>query len=211
MNWKKLITDLIYPTRCPCCSKIISYKSDFCSECRSKITPYTAEHEIKGCIAAYAVCVYNDNIKEAVFLLKGGVAGNGPYAFASGLNEIIEKNGIKADLICPIPMFSKDIKKRGYNQCSLISAELSALSGIKWSDNALIKIKSTDAQKNLSAAERKQNLFNAFYADKEKVKNRKIILIDDICTTGATLEAAAKALNDSGAAEIYALTYCKAV
>ena len=209
MNIKRFILDLIYPTRCPCCHDFIRYNQDFCDKCKSDFTAFSKKIKIENCDFFYSLYVYDDKIRPAVITLKNGIGGNAPYAFAAGLYELIKSNEISADLICPVPMFRNDENMRGYNQCNLIAKELSAMSKITWSKKGLIKIKNTKPQKELNAAERAENLKGAFSADSAIIKGKKIILLDDVCTTGSTLKAASLELKNAGADCVCALICCK--
>lgn len=206
---KRFLLDLIFPTRCPCCNEIISYNADFCDKCKEKLTEYTGSHTIENCDEAYAVCVYDEAIKPAIFLMKDGIGGNAPYALALGMNKIIREKGLSADIIVPVPMFKPSRSAREYNQCEFIAKELSKMCGIAWNGRAVTKIRQTPPQKSLGYDERIRNLDGAFSADGKIVKGKKIILIDDISTTGTTLKEVAFTLKSVGADHICAISYCK--
>lgn len=208
-SMKRFLLDLIFPTRCPCCNGIIAYNDDFCDKCREKLHKYTGSHTIENCDDAYAVCFYDEAIKPAIFLIKDGIGGNAPYAFALGMNRIISEKKISADIIVPVPMFKPSRSAREYNQCELIARELSKMCGIAWNGRAVAKIRQTPQQKNLGYAERLKNLEGAFSADEKIVKGKRILLIDDVSTTGTTLKEVSSALKSVGADYICALTYCK--
>jgi ComF family protein len=107
-----------------------------------------------------------------------------------------------------VPLYTKRQKKRGYNQSELLSNELSKLIGISVSHNNLIRIKDTITQTNLSFKERQKNLESAFeIKDKKEVKDKNILLIDDVLTTGATADNCAKILKKAKAKGVYVLTF----
>jgi len=107
-------------------------------------------------------------------------------------------------IFIPIPMHTKNLKERGYNQSEMIVKEILKIDkNFNGSFNALTKIKETPHQSTLkNKSERLRNLKGCFFADTEKVKNRNIILIDDVITTGTTMEEAAKTLREAGAKKI---------
>lgn len=112
----------------------------------------------------------------------------------------------KIDEIIPIPLHSSRKRKRGYNQAELIAQELSVLTGIPCRSDVLFRIKKTKPQKELDDEERKRNLTGAFAVSGIWRAPQNILLIDDIYTTGSTMERAAKMLKMAGGENIYFLT-----
>ena len=101
------------------------------------------------------------------------------------------------------------MRKRGFNQCEYIAKELSKVHGLKCI-NTLKKTKETKPQKQLTKKERLENIKNSFEViDKEIIKNKRFILIDDVLTTGATIEEGIRVLKENGAKEIKLLTIAK--
>jgi predicted amidophosphoribosyltransferase len=93
----------------------------------------------------------------------------------------------------------------------MVARPLSLQLGIDYRPAALVRARETRSQVGLSASERKQNVSNAFQADKDKVGGRTALVMDDVSTTGATLSSAAEALYASGAKEVYAITVARAL
>ncbi len=106
------------------------------------------------------------------------------------------------DYIVPIPLHTKRLRDRGYNQCLEIVKRIAKKENLHLLDNALEKTQNTKAQSTLSKDERLENISNSFVAN-EKVKDKTILLFDDVSTTGTTLRAATKALLDAGAKEVF--------
>ena len=116
---------------------------------------------------------------------------------------------IKIDLITFVPMWPKSEKERGFNQSKLLAEELSKLSGIPVTYCAN-KIKNTLNQRDLSFQKRKENILDAFNVNKEnkaEIKNKTILIVDDVFTTGATTSELSKTLKQSGAKACYVLTF----
>lgn len=114
------------------------------------------------------------------------------------------------DIIIPVPMFEKKKKQRGYNQTELIAEKVVKKLDIKLEINNLIKIKNTKVQSTLTADERKENIKNAFFVNnKDKIKNKRVIIFDDIFTTGETVNEISRILKDAGAKEILILVLAK--
>jgi ComF family protein len=111
----------------------------------------------------------------------------------------------RAELIVPIPLHPARFRERGYNQSQLLAEQVSQLTRVPWND-ALKRVRNTRDQVNLKDEARRKNLEGAFALRPEaSVRNQKVLLIDDVATTGATLNSAAKALILAGATEVVAL------
>ena len=116
---------------------------------------------------------------------------------------------LEAEFFVPVPIHKKRLKKRGFNQAQLLAENLSSLTQIP-TLLALERIKNTKSQTKLTKKERAQNIKEAFMCSCPKeIKKKAVILIDDVCTTGATLEECAKVLKKAGAREVYALCATK--
>ncbi len=214
MNYmlKKRLIALIFPTRCPVCSKVIFPDNDFCAECRSSLTIYSGNHRIKGADSFNAAFEYNEKISPAIILLKRGIKGNAAYAFGKALAAVLENRDIsqKADIIIPVPLYKSDKRERGFNQAEVIAKEIGRILKIDVSTDIVEKIRKTNPQKTLTKRERKVNLKNAFEVkSSEKIKGKCIILIDDVCTTGSTLTEITGLLRRNGAAEVHCAVCCK--
>jgi ComF family protein len=132
-------------------------------------------------------------------------------ALASLLEETLRERGDLAfDAIAAVPMPRSRERRRGYNQAELLARALSRRLGIRCDMTLLARRGGRAAQSTLPKRMRSGNVRGAFAASSTVVKDRAILLIDDICTTGETLRACASALNDAGAARVCALTVAKA-
>lgn len=207
---KRKLLHLFFPTRCPVCGGIIGAMERFCPECESKLSPYSGHFRISGADSFTAAFDYDDSIKPAVILLKRGVCGNSDYALGGALADSLKAEGIadKADIIVPVPMHRRDAAKRGFNQSKLIAVEVGRILGLPVDAKAVVKSRHTRAQKELSHFERVHNLRGAFIAS-DSVKGRRVLLIDDVCTTGSTLGEAAAALKKAGALSVHCACCCK--
>ncbi|MDI6698531.1 MAG: ComF family protein [Candidatus Saccharicenans sp.] len=115
------------------------------------------------------------------------------------------------DYIVPVPLHRKREKQRGFNQAELLGRGLSDLSGLPLLSGVLVKIRNTPPQVSLEAAERETNLRKAFMVKKAgKIAGRRVLLVDDVFTTGSTLRECAARLRAAGAIEIRALTLARA-
>ena len=111
------------------------------------------------------------------------------------------------DLIVPVPLHRRKRKLRGFNQSAELAVQAGKLLGIPVAEDVVIKKKETKAQKKLSADERKRNLKDAFEVQCA-LNGLKVLIVDDVYTTGSTVEALAAAMKEKGAAEVYFITLC---
>ena len=219
--------DFFFPPSCGGCGKL---GTRWCADCQQKMVavplpicdvcgePQKKEGVCNKCThsrpAFYMLrsCfVYMEPVRSALIKIK--------YHRELGLGEILAMNaaqyldtlGWKADVILPIPLSEQRIAERGYNQVNLIAHPLARIIKCKYVPAALRRIKHTHSQVGLNVEERRQNVFGAFQANAQLVKGKTIILMDDVATTGSTLEAASKALMESGASKVYALTFARAM
>ena len=110
------------------------------------------------------------------------------------------------DVIVPVPLHSRRRRKRGYNQAELLAQELGRLLGIPVSHKMLRRVRDTEPQKVLDNRKRQKNLEKAFAAARLHTKPRCVLVVDDIYTTGNTIDAAAKVLKEAGVQKVYFLT-----
>ena len=224
----KLFLDMLYPGRCPVCHDIaVPGGSRICNVCREKLKPITGprcfrcskplkreeQEYCKDCRKTrlfdqgIGIFPYGSVLQESLFKLKYGKRQEygsfyGQIA-AVYSREIIRNWGV--EIIIPIPLHRKRMEKRGYNQAELIAEALGKTLCIPV-DSRLMKRKvNTRPQKELDYRERKQNMKNAFFLKGEN-RYRRILLVDDIYTTGSTIEAAAELLKRNGAENVFFLT-----
>ena len=125
------------------------------------------------------------------------------FYLAKFMFEYFEKLGLnKVFQVVPVPLHKNRIKKRKYNHMELVAEEFCRLSGFTQNFELIKRIKDTKPQYKLSRAERMKNLENAFEVDKDKDLHLPVLLLDDICTTGATFEEMITALKKEGITDI---------
>ncbi len=200
-NFKRLL-DIIYPKRCELCGDVLYFGEDeyVCSKCMERLDGY--EKPVVLCDEGFCVFRYEGDIRKAILGLKYfGDKGAGK-AFGSIMYRCCVKCGfcLDFDLILAVAASKKRISKRGYNQADIIAEEFGALSGIPVG-KGLIRKRDTKPQNKLNREERAENVKNAFYAE-GSFKGKKILLIDDIYTTGSTVRECSKALYDAGAEKV---------
>lgn len=222
---KELLFDLLFPKRCPICDEIIGFgKGYICKSCRESIhfigkdfcmkcgKPLEGEEEYcfdcKSRRHSYhrgaAVFEYH-SIAPAIYRFKYG--GRQEYAeffgrcMAERLGEQIKQWNPQA--LVPVPIHRSRRRIRGYNQAELLAEVLSRQIEIPVKKNLIIRIKKTVPQKALNDRERQNNLKKAFKILKNDVKLNTIVIIDDIYTTGNTIDSMADVLREAGIEKIY--------
>lgn len=220
------IVDGLFPKSCPMCDEILPKGRDICCGCEEKLV-YIIEPKCKKCgkklenekleycvdcsknrhyfnqgIAAF---LYNDKVSKSIYRFKyhnrRTYAGFYGKAIATMYGADIKK--WNCHMIIPVPIHSKKKIKRGYNQAALIAKELGKNLSMPVSEKILYRVRNTKPQKEMEKATRKKNVENAFKIYENVVKYKKIILVDDIYTTGSTIDACAKELLQAGATEVY--------
>lgn len=132
-------------------------------------------------------------------------------ALACQLQFFVKQLGWPVDLIVPVPLGRKRLRERGYNQVSLVARPLASICHWQFQPRAVRRARETLSQVGLNAAERKANVADAFAADRGLVADRVVLIMDDVATTGSTLNACAQACMEAGAKAVFALTLARAL
>ena len=117
---------------------------------------------------------------------------------------------LPADVIVPVPLHARRLRERGYNQAALLARELGKGVGLPVLESALIRARHTSPQVDLNAEEREENVRGAFRCPDDQLAGKRVLLVDDVYTTGATLEACSLALKRGGVHTVWALTLARA-
>jgi ComF family protein len=127
------------------------------------------------------------------------------------LLDLLVEVGWQAEVVVPVPLGISRLRTRGYNQAALLAYPLSLAMGLSYTPKALMRTRETQTQVGLSIASRRANVQDAFVADRRVVAEKRVLIVDDVITTGATMHACASALKQSGAKEVYGLALARAV
>ncbi len=220
----KEIVNAIYPNTCVCCKEFTKSTFYICDKCMSQFDVIDAStcrkcglpkencechkfyYRFKGVVAPF---LYENVARSAMigFKFHGYVVA--AEFFAKYMTQFIKKrfDNIEFDAIVAVPMKTLDKLERGYNQSEVLARHISKSMNVKHYKNAFIKLKSVKVQHELLMEERFANIRGAFKVRNKKLYNGKtILLIDDIKTTGATLDECARMLLLCGAKEVYCAT-----
>lgn len=126
------------------------------------------------------------------------------------LAEVLTPAALEDVAVAPVPLWPGRQRQRGYNQAALLASPLAYALGLEYVPQVVRRRRNTPSQVGLSLLERRENVAGAFVADPDKVKGRKILLVDDVLTTGSTLNAAAEALRLAGADRVVAVVLARA-
>ncbi len=154
---------------------------------------------------AYSAFVYERGIKTIIYSVKFGGRGSLCRPLSKYLVYVAHKNKLDFDLVCYVPMTKTAEKRRRYNQARLLAQNFCDILDKDCFSDALTKVKETERQEKLGRKQRLENLAGAYAADKS-VKGKKVLVIDDVKTSGATLNECAKALKKAGAVQVVGLT-----
>ena len=237
----KYFINTILPPRCIRCGKILAEQNGLCAECFQKISfvsephckrcgfPFLSESEQYNSIGQLCgecmkerrplfdlrrfAFIYDDESKNLIlgfkFLDKTGYAETLANLLRRAGTDIWKEN---PDLLIPVPIHRRRLLERRYNQSALLVKELAKQTGIAANYTALQRVRHTVPQVELSGSARRNNLRRAVAVkDVSKIKGRKVVLVDDVETTGSTLKECAKVLKKAGAVKIYALTLSRPV
>mgnify|MGYP003931997097 CR=1 FL=1 len=130
---------------------------------------------------------------------------------ARPLISLLQEQSWNIDLITPVPLSIARRSERGYNQASLLSTPIAFALGFDHRPDVLAKIKHTRSQVGLSYEQRRINVAGSFSSSAKDVAGKNILVVDDVTTSGATLDACAGALTQAGAQAVYAITLARAI
>ena len=238
MEFQSIFFQFFLPPQCPCCEKFLEEgQQGFCSKCLSEIhwieSPYCSvcgipfiskeveSHPCGACVThrkyftmARALGTYEGSLQEAIHHWKyEGKTNLTPFFaewLAEGLKRYWEPDSL--DLLIPVPLHTQRLRERGFNQVLVLVKELSRRTGIPYRKTTLQKKKPTIPQVNLSGAERGKGLRGAFHViGKEELVGKSALLVDDVYTTGATVNECSRVLRRGGAKRVDVLTLAHAI
>ena len=152
---------------------------------------------------------YSGQLRKAILNLKHRLNNELGSELAIGMTDVLSVQPWKIDLVVPIPLATHRLAERGYNQAEVLARPLAEIRMLNFAHKVLQRSHETVKQFELDARQRWDNLLGAFRVDSHDLAGANILIVDDIMTTGATLNAAAVALKKAGCSKVYALTLAK--
>ena len=223
------LLDLLFPPRCTSCKATSSWLCQDCFNCISFIippicnrcgTPITAtasacrqckNNPLQNIDGIRSAASFEDNpIRPAIHFLKYRNHKAVAAILATLLAEVYRRYDLTVDVIVPVPLHASRLQERGYNQSELLAKAMGEILGVPMNTSILQRTRPTRSQMTLGVNERHQNVAGAFACHNLHLSGQKILLIDDVCTTGSTLDACAGALKKSGPVAVWGLTLAKA-
>jgi len=192
---------MLDPPLCRVCGNQVNTNGK-CNQCRAHPPNYAA-------VRSWGV--YEGPLRQAIRKLK--YRRDIPLGEALARHLIAQWKSLewKVDLVTPVPLSAARLAERGYNQAALLALPLALSCGLTYSTRILKKIRNTPSQVGLDFMERQQNVKNTFVAAAELVQDKIVLIVDDVVTSGATMDACSQALRAAGAQRVYGLSLARAV
>lgn len=226
-QWVWTGLDWLFPPQCGGCGRD---GSRWCSDCQknTQILPLSVCQVCGRVMQTAALCQTCRNIKPPYTALRSWALYTGPlrsaihrlkYEGDISLGDILARPMLSllqntqwiVDMIVPVPIGSSRKTGRGYNQAALLALPLALGLGIAYRNRVLNRTRDTRSQVGLTVIERRANVAGAFRAVQGYVEGKNVLVVDDVMTSGATIEACAKALIEAGANKVYGVTLAQAM
>jgi ComF family protein len=224
---RQSLLDFLFPPRCVGCGRVGVW---LCDPCRAELKPVPppvcplcgcsttrpqlcsrCRHSPPQIDGIRSVLYFDGALRAAIHALKYRRTQD----LAGPLGEILgsywRDHPIPADVIVPVPLHPTRERVRGYNQAALLSRRLAEVAELPVREDLLTRVRATTPQVELGSAARRENVSRAFRCTTGAAVGLRALLIDDVCTTGATLEACSQALRAGGASSVWALTLARAL
>ena len=233
-KYLKSLIEFIYPSSCPLCNAHVETHGELCSDCWTSFNwidgakcihcgfPFASSFDLgpnmmcPTCASGKceldlirSACVYDDASRAAMLPYKHG--GRIQYArfMSRAMIWALRDTDISPDVVMPVPLANKRLWSRGYNQATLLARPIARAFGVRMDLDSI----SREYRENMghkTSAQRAQNVHNVFTVrNPDKIKGKKILLVDDVMTTGATFNELYKVLTAAGATAVYGVTFCR--
>ncbi len=218
--------DFFFPARCLGCGREGSF---LCSPCGGALPrllpplclkcgrPLIHEERCPVCLkwkleidGIRALFVFQGLVRQAVHQFKYNNFRALAFPLALLLANNLETKPLPVEVIVPVPLHSRRLRERGYNQSGLLARELGRLTGLPVMEDSLVRVRNTPAQvTSANSDERRTNVRRAFSCSDISLRGKQVLVVDDVCTTGATLDSCAVALNSAGAGSVWGLVLAR--
>lgn len=222
----EVVVDFFFPCRCvgcgkvgeflcaDCCQQLPRLLPPFCHKCGKPessgglcATCWGHQTEIDGARSPFR---FDGAIRQAIYELKYHNLKAISACLAKLLATYLQANPVPGEVLAPVPLYPRRLRERGYNQASLLTRELGKLVGLPVVEDSLYRFKDSLPQARTATVEgRRRNVADAFTCRGQRLNGRRVLLVDDVCTSGATLEACAAALKAAGAVSVWGFTLAR--
>ncbi len=222
-RYRRALLDLLFPPRCVVCRRVGEW---FCPRCRAAIElipppicercgrplhrtdcPY-CRHNPPQIDGLRAVAFFEGGLRQAIHTFKYQHRPELAAPLGAMLADYLMDHPLPVDTIIPVPLHVERERMRGFNQSALLAQELALRTNLRLWYNVVERIRYTQPQIELDLQQRRENVREAFMANPQAIGAR-ILLIDDVCTTGATMEACSVALKQRGACMVWGLSLAR--
>ncbi len=222
------VTDFFFPRACIGCGKVGDFICAGCAKKMSRILPPVCRRcgrpESSGayCTECWgqkssldsvrSVFIFDGVIRQAVHDLKYRNVQTMSGRLAGFMSDYFRESGLSGDMLIPVPLHDTRLRQRGYNQSELLAAELSQQISVAVNTALVKRVRNTKPQaRSAGVTERRANMDSTFVCTSGEAAGRDVILIDDVCTSGATLESCAYALKAAGANHVLGFTLAREI
>jgi ComF family protein len=227
MNPFDLFLDIFFPKNCvfcgtpeswlcdKCFSKIVLVKSPSCPNCKTLMPDgkFCSHCCRKSQLSGIMISAYYEEgpLREAICSYKYKFIKELADPLSNLLISHLQEHPLPPEaILVPVPLHKSRLRQRGFNQAAILAEKVSEVFGLEYNPDILVRIRKTKPQVELSGKARRENIKGAFSCQKPNfVKGKNIILIDDVCTTGATLEGCAAELKEANASKVWGLVLAR--
>jgi len=218
---KKLCLDFLFPqgNTCHICDRGLEEKGILCSQCLKRLDQLRLPADrillrsypvVSGCMSVWT---HAGEARELVHQLKYGANAAAAIPLAEGMARVIaEKNAVigQLDAVLPVPLHKRRLEDRGYNQAGILAENLCGYTSLALMDDVLLRVRYAQSLVGSSRDERMAAMHEAFAIQSATDLNgKRLLLVDDVFTTGATSMACARVLLEAGAKDVFVITACR--
>ena len=201
---RKLL-NLLFPPKCVLCQRVLTKEEvDFCKSCNSAVVPLPlSKHKLRHITKWSALWRYEVDVRESIIRFKFSNRPTYGTVYGKYLAEKILSDGLTFDIITSVPISKKRKWRRGYDQTRIIAEAIASATGKPYAET-LQKVRHTQPQSLLhTEAQRRANILGSYCViNAEEIKEKSILLIDDVVTTGSTVSECARVLLTAGAKNV---------
>lgn len=207
---RRRAVSLILPNRCPFCDGVIGIGEYWCEDCYGRLSFVDKQPEPPhDTDMLLCCCYYGGRARSAILRMKDGGYAYSYEAFAVMMTELVGELMAEIDFVAAVPTSRRRKRELGYAQAEKLAQDI-ARRGRKPFRRVLGASAEKKEQKHLNKEERLENARKSYkIVDKEYICGKNILLVDDVCTTGATIAAISKLLKEAGAKAVYAIAFAK--